>query len=50
MIAPVGAKTLLEAMRWGTEIYHNPKLSIERFGTVGGRGFAPNLASNEGIR
>ena len=51
MIAPVGAKTFLEAMRWGTEIYHNLKKLLQSKGLATGvgdeGGFAPNLASNE---
>ena len=30
MIAPVGASSLLEAMQWGTEIYHNLKKLLSR--------------------
>ena len=50
MIAPVGAPTFREALRWGTEIYHSLKsvLKAEGFATGLGDegGFAPDLASN----
>ena len=51
MIAPVGASSLLEAMQWGTEIYHNLKKLLQSKGLATGVGdevgFAPNLPSNE---
>ena len=51
MIAPVGAGSFLEAMQWGTEIYHNLKKLLQSKGLATGvgdeGGFAPNLASNE---
>ena len=51
MVAPIGATSLLEAMRWGTEIYHNLKKLLQSKGLATGvgdeGGFAPNLASNE---
>mgnify|MGYP001096245588 FL=1 len=51
MIAPIGATSFLEAMRWGTEIYHNLKKLLQSKGLATGvgdeGGFAPNLASNE---
>lgn len=51
MIAPVGASSLLEAMQWGTEIYHNLKKLLQSKGLATGvgdeGGFAPNLPSNE---
>ena|SRR5690554_4454058 len=51
MIMPVGAPTFTEAMRWGTEIFHNLKavLQARKLNTAVGDegGFAPNLASNE---
>ena len=51
MIAPVGARSLLEAMQWGTEIYHNLKKLLQSKGLATGvgdeGGFAPNLPSNE---
>ncbi len=51
MLAPVGAVSFSEALRWGTETYHAlKKLLAERnlataLGDEGG--FAPNLPSNE---
>ena len=51
MIAPVGASTFLEAMQWGTEIYHNLKKLLQSKNLATGvgdeGGFAPNLGSNE---
>ena len=51
MVAPVGAASFAEALRWGTETYHAlKKLLAERgLGTALGDegGFAPNLESNE---
>ena len=51
MIAPVGASSFFEAMRWGSEIYHHLKKILqaqERATGVGDEGgFAPNLKSNE---
>ena len=51
MIAPVGASSLLEAMQWGTEIYHNLKKLLQSKNLATGvgdeGGFAPNLGSNE---
>lgn len=51
MIAPVGAKSFLEAMQWGTEIYHNLKKLLQSKNLATGvgdeGGFAPNLGSNE---
>ena len=51
MIAPIGATSFLEAMQWGTEIYHNLKKLLQKKGLATGvgdeGGFAPNLASNE---
>ncbi len=51
MILPVGAPTFAEALRWGTEIFHNLKkvLKSKGLGTgVGDEGgFAPNLESQE---
>ena len=49
MIMPVGAPSLAEAVRWGSEIFHTLKkaLSHEGLATAVGDegGFAPNLAS-----
>jgi enolase len=51
MVMPVGAPTFAEAVRWGTEIYHNLKKVLHDKGyptTVGDEGgFAPSLGSNE---
>ncbi len=51
MIMPVGAETFREAMRMGTEIFHNLREVLKSKGlntSVGDEGgFAPNLASNE---
>ncbi len=50
MIAPVGAETFREALRWGVEVYHSLKSVLQAEGLVTGLGdeggFAPNLASN----
>ena len=50
MIMPVGAPTFREALRWGTEIYHQLKNVLHDKGyqtTVGDEGgFAPSLGSN----
>lgn len=51
MIMPVGAETFSEALRMGTEIFHNLKAVLKEKGhstNVGDEGgFAPNLGSNE---
>jgi len=51
MIMPVGASSFAEALRMGTEVYHNLKavLKEKNLATAVGDegGFAPNLASNE---
>ena len=51
MIMPVGAPSFREALRWGTETYHQLKkiLHGKSLSTAGGDegGFAPNLATNE---
>eukprot|EP00915_Cephaloidophora_sp_WS-2016_P011166 GHVH01016467.1.p2 GENE.GHVH01016467.1~~GHVH01016467.1.p2 ORF type:complete len:453 (-),score=106.99 GHVH01016467.1:72-1430(-) len=53
MILPTGAETFTEAMRMGTEVYHNLKAVIKaKFGldatAVGDEGgFAPNILDNE---
>jgi enolase len=50
MIAPIGAPTFKEALRWGAEIYHNLKAVLKKRGlatSIGDEGgFAPNLESN----
>jgi enolase len=49
MVMPVGAPTLAEAVRWGSEIFHTLKKGLHERGlatAVGDEGgFAPNLAS-----
>ncbi len=51
MILPVGASSLREAIRYGTEVFHSLKSVLANKGlgtTVGDEGgFAPNLSSNE---
>ncbi|MPV38347.1 phosphopyruvate hydratase [Georgenia subflava] len=50
MVAPVGAPTFKEALRWGTETYHSLKSVLKARGLATGLGdeggFAPNLDSN----
>ena len=50
MIAPVGASSFREALRWGTEVYHALKAVLQQRGLSTGLGdeggFAPNLESN----
>lgn len=51
MVMPVGAPTFREALRWGTEIYHQLGKILQARGyqtTVGDEGgFAPSLGSNQ---
>ena len=51
MIMPVGAPTLAEAVRWGSEVFHGLKAALKTAGhntNVGDEGgFAPNLPSAE---
>jgi enolase len=51
MIAPHGAPTFAEAIRYGAEVFHNLKTVLKKRGygtSVGDEGgFAPNLKSNE---
>lgn len=51
MILPVGASSIREAVRYGTEVFHSLKSVLSKRGlgtTVGDEGgFAPNLSSNE---
>ena len=51
MIMPVGAPNFSEALRMGTEVFHNLKAVLKKAGystNVGDEGgFAPNLKSNE---
>ena len=50
MIAPVGAPTFAEAMRWGSEVYHTLKGVLKAKGYIVGvgdeGGFAPALKKN----
>ena len=51
MVAPHGAETFAEGLRWGAEIFHTLKKVLHKKGystSVGDEGgFAPNLKSNE---
>ncbi|MTB72002.1 phosphopyruvate hydratase [Arsenicicoccus cauae] len=50
MIAPIGAPSFKEALRWGAEVYHALKSVLKERGLATGLGdeggFAPNLESN----
>ena len=50
MVAPIGAESFRESLRWGAEIYHSLKAVLKKRGlatSVGDEGgFAPNLESN----
>ncbi|MCH6160693.1 phosphopyruvate hydratase [Streptomyces marispadix] len=50
MIAPIGAESFSEALRWGAETYHALKSVLKERGLATGLGdeggFAPNLGSN----
>jgi enolase len=50
MIAPIGAESFREALRWGAEVYHSLKSVLKGKGLATGLGdeggFAPNLPSN----
>jgi len=50
MVAPIGAPTFREALRWGTEVYHALKSVLKSEGLSTGLGdeggFAPSLSSN----
>ena len=50
MVAPIGAESFKESLRWGAEIYHALKAVLKKRGlvtSVGDEGgFAPNLDSN----
>ena len=50
MIAPIGAPSFREALRWGAEVYHALKAVLKDKGLATGLGdeggFAPNLGSN----
>jgi enolase len=50
MIAPIGASTFTDALRWGAEAYHSLKAVLKKKGFSTGLGdeggFAPNLPAN----
>ncbi|MGW5241822.1 phosphopyruvate hydratase [Monashia sp. NPDC004114] len=50
MVAPIGAPSFREAVRWGAEVYHSLKKVLHDRGLATGLGdeggFAPNLESN----
>ncbi|ONI77739.1 phosphopyruvate hydratase [Actinosynnema sp. ALI-1.44] len=50
MIAPIGAESFREALRWGTEVYHSLKSVLKSRGLATGLGdeggFAPSLGTN----
>ncbi len=50
MVAPIGADSFKESLRWGAEIYHSLKSVLKQKGlatSIGDEGgFAPNLESN----
>ncbi|AXB45174.1 phosphopyruvate hydratase [Amycolatopsis albispora] len=50
MIAPIGAESFREALRWGTEVYHSLKSVLKGRGLATGLGdeggFAPSLKNN----
>ncbi|MBB4911229.1 phosphopyruvate hydratase [Actinophytocola algeriensis] len=50
MIAPIGAESFREALRWGAEVYHSLKSVLKGRGLATGLGdeggFAPSLPSN----
>ena len=50
LIAPIGAQSFKESLRWGAEIYHSLKSVLKKKGlgtSIGDEGgFAPNLESN----
>jgi enolase len=51
MIAPIGAPTFKEAMRWGAEVYHSLKSVLHKQGMATGLGdeggFAPDLPNTD---
>jgi enolase len=51
MIAPIGASTFSDAIRWGSETYHSLKAVLKKHGLNTGvgdeGGFAPDLAHNQ---
>ncbi len=50
MVAPIGAETFSDALRWGAEVYHSLKKVLKSKGLATGLGdeggFAPDLPSN----
>ena len=50
MVAPIGASTFAEALRWGADVYHSLKSVLKAKGFATGLGdeggFAPDLPSN----
>ena len=53
MIAPIGAPTFADSVRWGAEVYHALKSVLKEQGLATGLGdeggFAPDLASNRAV-
>src|SRR5678816_2571079 len=51
MVAPIGASTFSEALRWGAETYHSLKSVLKKHGLNTGvgdeGGFAPDLEHNQ---
>jgi enolase len=51
MIAPIGASTFADALRWGAEVYHSLKAVLKSKGLATGLGdeggFAPSLGANQ---
>jgi enolase len=51
MVMPAGASSFSEALRWGVDVYHSLKKTLNKKGISTGigdeGGFAPNLPSNE---
>jgi len=51
MVAPIGAPTFTESVRWGTEVYHSLKSVLKSRGLATGLGdeggFAPDVAGTE---
>ena len=51
MVAPIGAPTFKEALRWGAEVYHSLKSVLKKQGLSTGLGdeggFAPDVAGTK---
>ena len=51
MVAPIGAPTFKEALRWGAEVYHSLKSVLKKQGLATGLGdeggFAPDVAGTK---